>query len=167
MNAGAAASSGEVLLFLHADTLLPENAEQYVLAAISAGAEWGRFDVRIREKPLMLRVVSFMMNVRSRITGIATGDQAIFVTRDSFDAVGGFPKIPLMEDIVFSRQMIKRSRPACLRQLVSTSGRRWVKHGVFRTILLMWSFRVRFFFGADPSELAREYGYNTKDGEIK
>jgi rSAM/selenodomain-associated transferase 2 len=167
MNAGAAASSGEVLLFLHADTLLPENAEQYVLAAISAGAEWGRFDVRIREKPLMLRVVSFMMNARSRITGIATGDQAIFVTRESFYAVGGFPKIPLMEDIVFSRQMIKRSRPACLRQIVATSGRRWVKHGVIRTILLMWSFRLRFFFGASPSQLAKEYGYTTKDIETK
>lgn len=158
MNTGAVASSGDVLLFLHADTLLPDNANQLILEAVDAGAQWGRFDVRLRGKPLMLGVVGLMMNLRSRMTGIATGDQAIFVTRDCFNAIGGYQEIPLMEDIVFSRQMLGHSRPACLRQKASTSGRRWEKHGVLRTIVLMWSLRLRFFFGANPDQLAKEYG---------
>ena len=160
MNAGAVKASGDVLLFLHADTRLPDDAEHLVLGGLDrAGRVWGRFDARIEGKRPLLSLVAWFMNVRSRITGIATGDQAIFVRRDAFNAVGGFPPIPLMEDIAVSKQLKRRSPPLCLRELVVTSGRRWERNGIFSTILLMWWLRLAFFFGADPKKLARRYGY--------
>jgi rSAM/selenodomain-associated transferase 2 len=160
MNAGAAASHGDVLLFLHADTVPPPAAPRAIAAATAAGADWGRFDVRIDGTHSLLRVVERMMNWRSRLTGIATGDQAIFVRRASFDAVGGYRAIPLMEDIRLSSALRRISAPACLRDRVRTSGRRWESHGVLPTILLMWALRLAFFFGADPARLARRYGYD-------
>ncbi|HEX5802854.1 MAG TPA: TIGR04283 family arsenosugar biosynthesis glycosyltransferase [Azospira sp.] len=159
MNAGAAIARGDLLLFLHADTRLPPTALAAIGAARAAGAQWGRFDVRIDGTLAGLALVALMMNWRSRLTGIATGDQAIFVTREAFDRVGGFPEIALMEDIAFCRRMRRESPPACLREKVVTSGRRWQQHGLLRTILLMWRLRWRFHFGADPDELARVYGY--------
>jgi rSAM/selenodomain-associated transferase 2 len=160
MNAGAVKASGDVLLFLHADTRLPDDAEHVVLGGLDrAGRVWGRFDARIEGKRPLLSLVAWFMNVRSRLTGIATGDQAIFVRRDAFNAVGGFPPIPLMEDIAVSKQLKRRSPPLCLRELVVTSGRRWERNGIFSTILLMWWLRLAFFFGADPKKLARRYGY--------
>lgn len=159
MNAGAAAVQGEILLFLHADTCLPQEALRLIRNEIERGREWGRFDVRIAGRSPLLRLVAFLMNLRSRVTGIATGDQAIFVTRAAFEAGGGFPDIPLMEDIVFSRRLLRRSRPGCIAARATTSGRRWENHGVVRTILTMWHLRLRFFFGADPRVLAQEYGY--------
>jgi len=159
MNTGAALARGKVLLFLHADTQLPPSAPAFIRQAIEQGASWGRFDVRIEGTVSGLGLVAFMMNWRSRLSGIATGDQAIFVTRQAFDRIGGFPDIPLMEDIVFSSRLRALSRPACLAEKVATSGRRWEKHGVLRTILMMWQLRLRFFFGANPHDLAREYGY--------
>jgi rSAM/selenodomain-associated transferase 2 len=159
MNGGARKASGGVLLFLHADTQLPPSAADLIAAAIAGGARWGRFDVRIDGSSGAMALVAFMMNWRSRLTGIATGDQAIFLTREAFQACGGFPAIPLMEDIVFSRALRRVARPACLRQKVTTSGRRWEKHGLLRTILKMWWLRLRFHFGASPDDLAREYGY--------
>ena len=159
MNAGARVSRGEVLLFVHADTALPPDAEALVRAAIAEGAVWGRFDVRIDGRHPMLRVVETMMNWRSRLTGIATGDQAIFVRRDTLLAVGGFPELPLMEDIALSRRLKSITRPACLRARVSTSARRWEKNGVLRTIFLMWRLRASYFLGADPQQLALRYGY--------
>lgn len=159
MNAGATQATGDVLLFLHADTLLPLSALKLVNEAINNGACWGRFDVHIQGSISGLGMVAFMMNWRSRLTGIATGDQAIFVTREAFLRHGGFPAIPLMEDIVFSGWMRDESRPACLTEKVTTSGRRWEKHGLLRTILTMWWLRLRFFLGANPNDLAREYGY--------
>lgn len=159
MNAGAARARGATLLFLHADTRLPAGAVEAVVAAIAAGACWGRFDVAIEGRLAGLGMVATMMNLRSRLTGIATGDQAIFVTRVAFEQVGGFPDLPLMEDIALSTRLKRIARPACLRQRVVTSGRRWEKHGLWRTILAMWRLRLRFFFGADPQALAREYGY--------
>ncbi len=159
MNFGAALAQGDVLLFLHADTQLPRSAQPAILAAIARGAAWGRFDVRIEGNAFGLALIAFMMNWRSRLSGIATGDQAIFVTREAFALSGGFPDIPLMEDIVFSSQMRRHSRPACLTDQVVTSGRRWEKHGVLRTILMMWRLRLRFFLGASPYRLAQEYGY--------
>jgi rSAM/selenodomain-associated transferase 2/rSAM/selenodomain-associated transferase 1 len=159
MNAGARASRGEVLLFLHADTILPAAAVALVLHAIDGGAQWGRFDVRIDGRHPLLRVVERMMNCRSRLSGVATGDQAMFVRREVFERIGGFPEIPLMEDIALSTQLRKIARPACLREPVTTSGRRWEKHGVWRTILLMWRLRAAYFFGADPQQLAIRYGY--------
>jgi rSAM/selenodomain-associated transferase 2 len=159
MNAGARKASGGILLFLHADTQLPPSAPDLIATAIAGGACWGRFDVRIDGSPGALALVAMMMNWRSRLTGIATGDQAIFVTRETFQASGGYPAIPLMEDIVFSGWMRRIARPACLREKVTTSGRRWEKHGLLRTILKMWWLRLRFHFGASPDDLAREYGY--------
>jgi rSAM/selenodomain-associated transferase 2 len=160
MNAGAARASGDVLLFLHADTRLPEDTEHVVLGALDRrGRAWGRFDVRIDGTHPLLSIVAWFMNIRSRITGIATGDQAIFVRRDAFHAVGGFPPIPLMEDIALCKRLKRASRPLCLREFVVTSGRRWESNGVVPTILLMWRLRLAFFFGADPKDLARRYGY--------
>ncbi len=157
MNAGAQVATGDVLLFLHADTQLPPDALALIERAIAAGAQWGRFDVCIEGRHPLLAVVAAMMNLRSRVTGIATGDQAIFCTRALFDALGGYAPIALMEDIDFSTRARSRSRPACLRARVITSGRRWERQGVLRTIVLMWRLRLRYFFGADPGDLARAY----------
>ncbi|HMW55878.1 MAG: TIGR04283 family arsenosugar biosynthesis glycosyltransferase [Candidatus Accumulibacter phosphatis] len=162
MNAGAHASQGEVLLFLHADTTLPPAADELIRAAMTANVAWGRFDVRIDGHQPLLRVVESMMNWRSRLSGIATGDQGIFVRREVFERLGGYPELPLMEDIALSRQLRRIARPACLRERVLTSGRRWQKHGVLRTILLMWHLRASYFFGADPQQLAIRYGYRPR-----
>lgn len=161
MNAGAAAARGDVLLFLHADTHLPENADQLVLDGLAhsvraSGHAWGRFDVHIDGGPVL---VAAMMNLRSRLTGIATGDQAMFMTRDAFARADGFPSIALMEDIALSARLKRVSRPLCLRARVTTSGRRWRQYGMLRTVLLMWRLRLAFFLGADPQRLARDYGY--------
>ena len=163
MNAGAALARGQVLLFLHADTRLPHSALARITEAIQRGAGWGRFDVTIEGNAPGLGLVAGLMNWRSRLTGIATGDQAIFVTQQAFAQIGGFADIPLMEDIDFSSRLRALSRPDCLAEKVITSGRRWEKHGVLRTILLMWRLRLRFFFGANPNELAREYGYTPRE----
>ena len=162
MNAGAAAAKGEILLFLHADTRLPPAADQIIKQSLANGALWGRFDVEISGNSTWFPVIATMMNWRSRLTGIATGDQAIFVKRSTFEQIGGFPDQPLMEDIVLSQRLKQLGRPACLRQKVSTAGRRWEKHGILRTILTMWWLRLRFFFGADPNRLAIEYGYTPR-----
>lgn len=159
MNAGAVIAGGEVLLFLHADTTLPDDTLALVGEALRGGAEWGRFDIRIAGASMWLPMVAALMNRRSRLTGIATGDQAMFATRAAFAEAGSFPDLPLMEDIELSKRLRKRSRPACLAARVTTSGRRWERHGVWRTILAMWWLRLRYFFGADPNQLAREYGY--------
>jgi rSAM/selenodomain-associated transferase 2 len=157
MNAGAAQARGAVLLFLHADTQLPDGADAAVAAATAHGAAWGRFDVRIAGRPWMLRVVARAMNLRSRLTGIATGDQAIFVRRDVFERIGGYADQPLMEDVELCRRLRRAGRPACLRQRVTTSGRRWETRGVWRTIVLMWSLRWRYWRGESPEALARAY----------
>jgi rSAM/selenodomain-associated transferase 2 len=157
MNAGARAAGGDVLLFLHADTRLPSDALDAIRAAVGRGKAWGRFDVAIDGPGALLAVVGFMMNLRSRSTGIATGDQALFVRRDAFEGVGGFPAIPLMEDVAISRALKRVGKPACLRERVVTSGRRWERHGTLRTVLLMWRLRLAFALGADPGALARAY----------
>ena len=161
MNAGAALAQDEVLLFLHADTRLPENADARILQGLAAsGRAWGRFDVRIEGKSRLLPVIAFFMNLRSRATGIATGDHAIFVRRDAFWRIGGYPPLELMEDIALSRLLARVSRPLCLADKAVTSGRRWERRGVLRTVLLTWWLRLAFFFGATPASLARLY-----DGE--
>jgi rSAM/selenodomain-associated transferase 2 len=158
MNAGADAATGDVLLFLHADTHLPPRADRAVLDGLAAaGASWGRFDVRIEGRSPLLGLVAWLMNRRSRLTSIATGDQAIFVTRDAFAAAGGFPPLALMEDVALSKRLRRASLPLCLRDHVVTSGRRWESRGVVRTIVLMWWLRVRYFFGASPERLRRIY----------
>lgn len=157
MNAGAAAARHAVLLFLHADTRLPPQADALIQRAVGAGWMWGRFDVRIEGRAPMLRVVAALMNLRSRLSGIATGDQAIFVTRAAFENVGGFPLQPLMEDIELSRRLKRLGRPACLRERVRTSGRRWEQRGVWRTIFLMWRLRWRYWRGESAARLAEAY----------
>lgn len=156
MNHGARLARGDGLLFLHADTRLPANALAAVQQALR-DHEWGRFDVRIEGRSRWLPVVAAMMNRRSRLTGIATGDQALFVRRSAFDAVGGFPDQPLMEDIELSRRLRRRGRPACLAERVVTSGRRWDQRGAWRTIVLMWRLRLLYWLGASPERLARAY----------
>ncbi len=158
MNAGAACASGAALLFLHADTRLPQEADSLIAAALEARA-WGRFDIALTGRHWLLKMVATMMNRRSRLTGIATGDQAIFVQRTVFDALGGYAPIVLMEDIELSTRLRRISRPACLPQKVISSGRRWKKYGICRTIWLMWRLRLAYFFGADPQALALAYGY--------
>jgi rSAM/selenodomain-associated transferase 2 len=160
MNAGAAKASGDVLLFLHADTRLPSDADHVVLNGMErSGRSWGRFDVSIEGKHPLLTVVAWLMRLRSRLSGIATGDQAIFVRRDAFHSVGGFPEIPLMEDVALCKRLKRLGPPLCLRQRVITSGRRWEENGVLSTIMLMWRLRIAYLFGADPKALARRYGY--------
>jgi rSAM/selenodomain-associated transferase 2 len=151
MNAGARAATGDALLFLHADTRLPAAADRAVLAALERYT-WGRFDVSIDGSHPLLPLVAAAMNLRSRLTGIATGDQAIFVRREIF---AGFPEIALMEDVAFSATM--KQPPACLREKVRTSGRRWERDGVLRTIILMWRLRFLFALGVAPQRLARHY----------
>ena len=158
LNAGARQAAGDVLLFLHADTTLPPHADRLIRQALADGRHvWGRFDVSIAGRPAMLRVVAACMNARSRLSGIATGDQAMFMTRAAFDAVGGFPAQPLMEDIEMSKRLRRLSRPACLRQRVTTSGRRWEARGVWSTIVLMWRLRWAYWRGVAPQALARRY----------
>jgi rSAM/selenodomain-associated transferase 2 len=164
MNTGAAGAIGDTLIFLHADTKLPERADALVLDGLQqSGALWGRFDVRIAGAPFMLGVIGFLMNYRSRLTGVATGDQAIFVRAQTFRECGGFPEQLLMEDIALSKLLKKRSAPLCLSARVETSGRRWEKHGVWRTVLLMWRLRLAYFLGASPARLASIYGYVSRE----
>jgi rSAM/selenodomain-associated transferase 2 len=159
MNMGARAAAGDVLLFLHADTRLPEGADMLIAQGMEAGKFlWGRFDVRILGDHPLLRVVETMMNLRSRLTRICTGDQAIFVRRDTFDALGGYPEQALMEDIAISASLRRLSAPLCLRQRCMTSARRWEERGVLRTIGLMWWLRLQYALGAAPARLARIYG---------
>lgn len=163
MNAGARIAGGDVLLFLHADTRLPARADRVVLDGLAgSGRAWGRFDVRIDGRHPLLRLVSALMNGRSRWTGIATGDQAVFVRRDAFAAVGGFPPVPLMEDVALSAALKRVSRPLCLHERVTTSGRRWESHGVVRTIVLMWWLRMRYFLGTSPERLAEIYRHHPR-----
>ncbi len=153
MNVGAGAATGDVLLFLHADTRFPPGGEELIFNGTKDHL-WGRFDIEIDSSHPFLKVVAWAMNLRSRLTGIATGDQAIFVRREAFR---GFPEVALMEDVAFSAAMRRRGRPACLRSRVVTSGRRWEARGVLRTIVLMWCLRLMYFLGVRAESLARLY----------
>lgn len=164
MNAGAAVAQGDVLLFLHADTALPPDADEILCASLRVSTrQWGRFDVQIEGHNPLLSVVSGFMNWRSRLSGIATGDQAMFVVRSAFATVGGFPDIPLMEDVAMSKRLKRVSRPLCIGARAVTSGRRWDQGGTLRTILLMWRLRLAYFLGSEPAGLARQYGYQPRE----
>ena len=158
MNAGAAQARGDVFVFLHADTQLPDGASAAIERALAGGTRWGRFDVTLRGRSRWLRPVAALMNARSRATGIATGDQAMFVDRAAFARAGGFPAIPLMEDVALSKTLKRTAgAPACLRQRVVTSGRRWDEHGALRTIATMWRLRFDYWRGVDAAALAARY----------
>jgi len=165
MNAGAAIATGDVLLFLHADTRLPPDVDGLLLEAMRDSTwQWGRFDTRIEGGNPLLAMVAGFMNWRSLITGIATGDQAMFVRRAAFDAAGGFPDIALMEDVALSKRLKRIGRPLGLAARVVTSGRRYHERGMIRMILLMWRLRFEYFLGVEPAVLARRYGYVPRDG---
>ncbi len=158
MNAAAREASGEWLWFLHADSDVDAETLLGLPEQIAMGGRlWGRFDVSLDGGHRLLPLVALFMNWRSRLSGIATGDQGIFVQRRLFDAIGGYPEIALMEDIALSRILRAEGRPLCLRQRLRTSARRWERHGVLRTVFLMWRLRLLYFLGADPQRLARRY----------
>ena len=157
MNEGARDPSGDVLLFLHADTQLPQDFAQQMQDFLRCSAQWGRFDVRLDGPNLLFRVIECMMNLRSRLTAIATGDQAIFMRPEFFQRLTGFSSIPLMEDVEFSARARRLSRPFCSRSRVVTSSRRWQRNGIIRTVLLMWWLRLAFYIGVSPQRLHRWY----------
>ncbi len=165
MNAGACIADCDVLLFLHADCRLPSGAGACIREHMARGAIWGRFDVRLDSQRPALALIGWMMNLRSRLSGIATGDQGIFVSRQAFEAQGGFPAIALMEDIAFSRAMRRVARPVCLRSTMLVSARRWERRGVVRTVLQMWGLRAAYFFGASPDWLHQQYYGRSPLGE--
>ncbi len=158
MNHGAAHARGRLLLFLHADTLLPADADIYLQQQLPDNElAWGRFDVRLSGAHPVLRIVETSMNIRSRVSGIATGDQAMFVTRELFEKIGGFSAIEIMEDIDLSRRLLQMRKPLCLTRRVETSSRRWERAGIYATILRMWLLRFAYWIGVPPSRLARYY----------
>jgi len=158
MNAGVKLASGEILLFLHGDTFLPGRADRLIIEGMKRkGRRWGCFDVKLSGKHSLLRIIEFLMNWRSQLSGIATGDQAIFIKRDLFEKIGGFPEIDLMEDIALCKVLKRFGRPLCLHQSVLTSSRRWEEKGLIRTVFLMWFLRLAYFFKVNPSRLAKLY----------
>ncbi len=158
LNQGAEAAKGDILLFLHADTLLPQHIDQLIINALQThSSDWGRFNVQLSGQAKLLRIIEWLMNKRSCLTGIVTGDQAIFIKRHLFDKVNGFPDQALMEDIEISRRLKRFSRPICMQQKVVTSSRRWEEKGIIRTILLMWGLRLGYFLGFSPNYLKKFY----------
>ena len=157
MNAGAKQASAETLLFLHADSFLPRDALKYIYRGQKQGYQWGRFDIRLLSTKWLLSLVSWFINQRSALTGIATGDQAIFVDKTLFERVGGYQAIPLMEDIALSIRLKKVAKPYRIQSKVATSARRWIDVGIVKTVLLMWWLRLLFFVGVTPEKLAVLY----------
>lgn len=157
MNAGAGIARGDVFWFLHADTLIGGDSLDLLCHSLSSGYDWGRFDVHLSGQHWSLRVIERMMNLRSCLTGIATGDQGLFMTRQIFTQVNGFPRIPLMEDIEISRRLKKLSRPACVQQAIITSSRRWEQNGILRTVFLMWRLRFMYWLGVPAEKLKLHY----------
>jgi rSAM/selenodomain-associated transferase 2 len=158
LNAGAQAAAGDVLWFLHADTRVPPDASERLIQACGDGRHWGRFDVRLSGSQRLLRLIETMMNLRSCATGVATGDQGIFVLRTLFETVAGFPDIPLMEDVTLSKRLRRHARPHCIRQpRLQTSSRRWEQNGIVATVVLMWRLRLAYFLGVAPGDLAKRY----------
>jgi len=157
MNSGVGHATGQLLLFLHADTQLPKNVDMMLASTVYSDRAWGWFDVRLSGSHVLLRVIEWFMNIRSRMTGVATGDQAIFITTELFKEVNGFPEIELMEDISISKKLRRVCWPITVSGKVTTSSRRWEDNGIFRTVLKMWGIRLRYFLGTKPSTLAGLY----------
>ena len=157
MNKGALQAKGDIFWFLHADSLIEAGCLDEILRLTQHEKVWGRFDVKLSGKDWRLRIVEFLMNWRSRLTCIATGDQGIFLTREAFNQVEGYKEIPLMEDIEISKALKKISTPFLPGQMITTSSRRWQSQGIFRTILLMWSLRLAYFLGISADRLSAYY----------
>ncbi len=164
MNHGAALATGDALCFLHADTLCPENIDQLITHSLQHSRKkmWGRFDVRLSSPAWPFRIIEWFMNKRSCLTAVATGDQGIFICRNIFTRLGGFADIPLMEDIEISKRLRRISRPVCISQHLVTSSRRWEQQGILRTMILMWSLRLRYFLGSSAGALARSYSRHAR-----
>ncbi len=157
MNSGAIKATGDCILFLHADTFLPLEVVDLFLSLQNVEKKWGRFDIKLSGTDGLFRIIEKCMNIRSRLTGIATGDQVVFVGRELFNEINGFPEIALMEDIAISRLLLKWSKPVCFREKVISSSRRWEEHGIIKTILKMWVIRLLYFFHIDTNRLAKIY----------
>lgn len=157
MNAGAGCATGPLLVFLHGDTRLPNHFNQLMEAFLDSDFEWGRFDVTLDNPRWPFRMIAWFMNQRSAITGVCTGDQTLFMRRDFFQRMGGYAELPLMEDVEFSLRARVQARPLRIRVPVVTSSRRWSRHGVVRTILLMWWLRLAYRLGVSPQRLQRWY----------
>ena len=157
MNHGVGFTHGKILLFLHIDTFLPREFEKNISDQFSQGSKWGRFDVLLTSRTCWARLIAGAINLRSRLSGIATGDQCIFVDKDLFDKIGGFPNQKLMEDVELSKQLKQWSRPACLKNKVITSSRRWEQFGVIRTVWLMWCLRFEYMLKVSPDKLHKKY----------
>jgi rSAM/selenodomain-associated transferase 2 len=158
MNAGARASHGDAIAFVHADTIVPPTFAADIASALSdSAAVGGRFDVELDDRAIPYRIIGAMINLRSRVSRTGTGDQAIFVRRAVFDRLGGFPELELCEDLEFSRRMKRAGRVACLRARVTTSARRWNRDGVVRTVVRMWLIRAMYLLGVPPARLKRMY----------
>lgn len=166
MNEGASAATGDILLFLHADTRPPDAYRAHLENGFwRSPHQWGRFDIRLSGRRAVFRVIETLINLRSRLTGIATGDQGIFVRRTLFRKLGGFAPVPLMEDVELSARLRRTTRPYCIRGPLVTSSRKWEREGVVRTIFTMWSLRIAYWLGRDPALLARRYYGPTDSGE--
>ena len=157
MNSGATHAHGETLFFLHADTQLPQDFAQLLPQIQKSTLYWGRFDIKFSSEQKAFKIIASMMNLRSRITGICTGDQVFFISQSLYKLSGGYPEIALMEDIAMSKKLKAICAPLCLRQKVQTSSRRWEQHGIIKTIIKMWYLRLAYFIGIDPAKLARQY----------
>jgi len=157
MDLGTRMATGQVFLFLHADTQLPDLADEIILSSLASGFYWGRFDIQLSGANFLFRIIEKMMNWRSCLTSIATGDQAIYMTKMLYKDIGGFPQIELMEDVELCTRLRKWTKPHCLKHRVISSSRRWEKNGILRTILFMWSMRIQYFFGVSPYKLQKKY----------
>ncbi len=157
MNQGGALASGSILWFIHADTSVPESSTEYILESVSTEKPWGRFDIRFDNQSARMKLVAFAVNLRSGLTGVCSGDQAIFLLRSQFHKLGGFPNIPLLEDIALTKKLRREAQAIRIRTPVTTSARRWETRGYLRTIFLMWLIRFLFWAGVSPKALARLY----------
>jgi len=164
MNTAAEFASGDILCFLHADTIAPENLDSLIIDALANNKNvWGRFNIKLSGKHWSFRLIESLINIRSCITGIASGDQGIFISRRVFNKLHGFKLIPLMEDIELSQRLKNKSRPVCVsKSQLITSSRRWEKHGIARTVILMWSLRLKYFLGTPTTQLEKLYRQHDK-----